>query len=341
MSLVVGTIEELECRLNAFGVALVGAPLGRQLIEALARAEKAETESDGWLKAAEAWEHQSGFNHIRAEQAERERDAMHAAAEELRAQDAVLPEAHSGRTSRRPYVTTHDDETLLEWWNGDRKLSVYIDDGGIRALKVGPGAEIVDVELALGGWAAARDWLNGTGRKTEESDGKQADEEASGGPVRGAEGVTEGTMRDVRTDEAADGALPERPPGIPASATIWAEVVDGLGRKVGAWFDAELRQVTMVTHRDSGRLWTPKLDHQWGQAWMGPEASRPAAVQCRQLYEKGLAHLAAKATPKPTLTPVDLTELREAWKEPGERTSENWDRFIAAVEKLLSSGGAP
>lgn len=264
---------------------------------------------------------------------------------DLGSDGAVLPEAHSGRTSRRPYVTTHDDETLLEWWNGDRKLSVYIDDGGIRALKVGPGAEIVDVDLALGGWAAARDWLNGTGRKTEESDGETKDMRRvlPSLPVERRSvdmHAPDATDNEDRADEAGATVSPERPPGIPASATICAEVVDGLGRKVGAWFDGG--DVPLV------EMWDPDSGHPWSWApdcesqWMGDFDERmtpSAAAQCRQLYERGMveqaeikawaenmagfvcdesidtgaktaAALAAETTPKPALT-ADSTELPE------------------------------
>ena len=249
-------------------------------------------------------------------------------------------------------------------------------------------------------WCASCKACNGTGRKTEESDGKNnqaSDPEtnseaavlrAQTGPEPAhrrddpalPDGEGRGLPRSVHLAEqdtagkADRGASkdPVRPPGIPASATLWAEVVDGLGRKVGAWFDPDgldeghcVRMVNSNHPRDFF-TWAPSWDADWHPG--GTYRCPSAAAQCRQLYERGMAEqaelkswaesmagdesidtgakaaavLTAEATPKPTLTPVDLTELREAWKVwLGSHNSHDWLRFSNALEKLLSSGGAP
>lgn len=156
-----------------------------------------------------------------------------------------------------------------------------------------PGGDVTSVELPSP--------LNGTGRKTEESDATQTDLAGEvGGASKGtavpSATATNSTGAEVETDAPAQVVL-TRPIGIPASATIWAEVVDGLGRKVGAWFECDdlsgeqIVRMVAVAPRNGAWMWSRRWDYQWdGNCY--PELTPSAAAQCRQLYERGMAEMA-------------------------------------------------
>lgn len=173
------------------------------------------------------------------------------------------------------------------------------------------------------------------------------------------------TAPDVATANRV--AVPSRPEGIPASATIWAEVVDGLGRKVGAWFEGGYVPCVEMWDPDGNHSWSWAPDPDCESQWKGDFDERmtpSAAAQCRQLYEKGLAHLAAEAThqalaedledfkPRPACIPSHIPDTdwtviegRAVWREDDWlRIADSDPRQIAWLvprdEECLSKGPA-
>lgn len=261
-----------------------GTPYEREVAEAFAAADRAQFLKDSEVPDPKGpSSHQTGTH-----------DAACAVQEKTTA--AVLPEAHSGRLHNEPPPVFG-----LRWHHDEGEPDVGIKSGW--RLDVGPVVLLttdpsphVDIHIDGVGsleerLTAAAEYISacaGTGRKTEESDGKQADEGADGEAVRSSEagsGQAEGT-----------GTANGRPPGIPASATIWAEVTDGLGRKVGAWFEPrDGEPVVRMKDPDGGAwYWDPGRN---GRDWDGDfekSLTPSAAAQCRQLYERGMAEMAAR-----------------------------------------------
>lgn len=190
---------------------------------------------------------------------------------------AVLPEAHSGSPSG--------------------ELSAPCRCGKCPGYRFTPDGKAFDRDCPTCNGT-------GTGRKTEESDGKT--EEAHGGqrsstsvqPVGQHDHRCQSTpshLQEVSGDpgvgEAQQAAASKvRPLGVPASATIWAEVE--VVKRCAAWFEPRKNQWcpdgVVLDNPTGGNFWTPEnSDKHWH-----PQT----AAQCRQLYEKGLAHLAAEAT---------------------------------------------
>ena len=286
--------------------------------EALARAEKAEEQLRKLQESYDFVHEGRGRQRERAEQAEQERDAMHAAAEELRAQGAVLPEAHSGSPSGRthdlkcwpePFAAIANGRKAFEWRRDDRdfqlgdvlRLREWRPDsenytgaealcGVTYVLRGRFGVPDGFVVLGIGSPETTKPTCNGTGRKTEESDGQQVAVDMG---RLGTADDARGSVPDCVQPEARVSDTHPKPPGIPASATIWAEVVDGLGRKVGAWFvpaiDGNPPHVSFDDGSEDLVWWMPHIDHAFNDMPGKSFCTKVVAAQCRQLYERGMA----------------------------------------------------
>ena len=187
---------------------------------------------------------------------------------------------------------------------------------------------------------------NGTGRKTEESDGTTRTSDALaqvevGDAVR-ASGIPavdgepgEGGLPSVPPGDA--GGQAERPPCVPSHIpdTDWTVIE---GRAV--WREEE----TLFIDDDGAPPFGIEQYHDW-EGW----DSLPDGGAITPVHQS--LFLAARRWMgwEPALTPVDLTELREAYVALNGMYAGNKvgpllgsvNDLVAAVEKLLSSGGAP
>ena len=306
--------------------------------EALARAESLERQFLHLVRCEREANERGDAERSRAEQAERERDAMHAAAEELRAQGAALGE----------------DECEAKAWRGDRFKMRVVPDGleltQVTGITKGWSATFYPATLkhaadeysdpngwprALAYFDAHRHLLPDECRERGKPPRKMREDEVRG-PNRGSDGavLTEADSAESPKDQTLGSVSPSgecpkcngtgRSCGNGRCDYQWCascKACNGTGRKTEE-SDGPTRQSDALAQMEIGNaVRTSAFRHDVPQSlflaarrWMGWE---------------------------PTLTPVDLTELREAWKTwLGSHNSHDWLRFSNAIEKLLS-GGAP